>query len=176
MMFSLIVTDDLLYHNQVQLIEVFSLVRIFARSQPGTGFRMVNKVVQRIPETNGLTCTSAKQDDLLLERSIIARFDGLFIRERFANDISAWTRVIIILRKNRSLPTELQQLYCSKTTIRTWIQIDVLKNQTTPSASCRSPRNPLNLDPLVRLVSLMALRHMVMMFPAFWRTVSASPW
>lgn len=88
-MFSLIVTDDLLYHNQVQLIEVFSLVRIFARSQPGTGFRMVNKVVQRILETNGLTCTSAKQDDLLLERSIIARFDGLFIRERFANDISA---------------------------------------------------------------------------------------
>lgn len=48
-----------------------------------------------------ITCTSAKHDDRLFERSIIARFDGLFISDRFANEISAITRVIIIRPSNR---------------------------------------------------------------------------
>ncbi|KAI9585313.1 hypothetical protein GQX74_001160 [Glossina fuscipes] len=42
------------------------------------------------------SCTLLRQSDRLLERSIIARFDGLFIIDRFASDISAMTRVIMI--------------------------------------------------------------------------------
>ena len=44
--------------------------------------------------------TSARQVDRELERSITARFDGLFSNDRFANEISASTRVIIILEHN----------------------------------------------------------------------------
>lgn len=37
----------------------------------------------------------------LLDRSMIARLEGLFIRDLLANDISAWTRVIIILKNQK---------------------------------------------------------------------------
>lgn len=51
------------------------------------------------------TCTSARQVDRELDRSMMARFDGLFRSERLASDMSAITRVIIILEWQRTLLT-----------------------------------------------------------------------
>lgn len=45
------------------------------------------------------TCTSARQVERELDRSMMARFDGLLSSERFASDMSAITRVIIILQE-----------------------------------------------------------------------------
>lgn len=41
------------------------------------------------------------QDDLLLERSMMALLLGLFNKERLANEMSAVTRVMVILLKER---------------------------------------------------------------------------
>lgn len=48
-----------------------------------------------------VTWTSAKHDERLLDRSMMARFDGLFIRDRFANEISAITRVMMMRPSKR---------------------------------------------------------------------------
>lgn len=42
--------------------------------------------------------TSARQVERELERSMMARFEGLFSRDLFANEMSAITRVMIILK------------------------------------------------------------------------------
>lgn len=42
-------------------------------------------------------------EDLLLERSIMARLLGLLRRERLASEMSAVTRVIVILKQNKLL-------------------------------------------------------------------------
>lgn len=48
--------------------------------------------------------TSAKQVERVLDRSIIARFEGLFSSERFAKEMSAMTLVIIILKRRQQQP------------------------------------------------------------------------
>lgn len=45
-------------------------------------------------------CTSARHVDREFDLSMMARFEGLFRRDRFAKEMSAITRVIIILETN----------------------------------------------------------------------------
>lgn len=48
MKFLLIVTDDLWYHNPVQLIEVFWPIRIFVRFQPEINQSKIKNIVAKV--------------------------------------------------------------------------------------------------------------------------------
>lgn len=57
---------------------------------------LVMMILEKIREIV-TTCTSARHVDRELDLSMIALFEGLLRRERFAREISAITRVMIIL-------------------------------------------------------------------------------
>lgn len=89
------------------------------------------------------TCTSAKHVDLELDLSIIALFDGLFKSDLLANEMSAITRVIIILQIDIfELNTEIikrKELDTEKANV-TFPRSGVLENQIKLFASYPSLR------------------------------------
>lgn len=60
--------------------------------------------------------TSARQVERELERSMMARFEGLFSRDLFANEMSAITRVMIILNNFLSYYLKRIWIYCNLVT------------------------------------------------------------
>lgn len=73
-------------------------------------------------------------------RSIIARFDKLFNNDRFANEISAVTRVIIILKKKFFYNNKINNKKKKNLDI-TGLQNDALNNQKLLFASYLSLHN-----------------------------------
>lgn len=109
----------------------------------------------------------------LLDRSMIARLEGLFIRDLLANDISAWTRVIIILRVGMALVGGPAAIAIPRLTLT---QNGVWENQIKLFASYQWPRSPWDSAPPARPAASMERRRREMRFLAFWKTVSVSPW
>lgn len=107
--------------------------------------------------------TSAKQLLLLVDRSMMARFVGLLSNDLFANEMSAITLVIIILKMRRNVKNDFA--FRVERCIRTCLGTYASSSRTTPSASCPWPGNPSTMDRPTRQASWMVRRRKVWSFP-----------